>query len=242
MHLLIRIFMFGKPYKKYFALAIGFMAVNALFEGVSIFSIVPFIDKVLTGKTIELTTSVQFPYQDKLNGYLLHLSSLDRMMVFKYLAVFLLTILFIKGVAFYFSRVFMEILGQNLVKDIRCRIFDHVEHLSIDFFSQRKTGELMSRVSADVQMILDIVSSRFATTLIEFPKFIMYAVILLIIDWKLIIALFFYTNNNTSYYFDRQKASQVKPSRPKPSRGTQFGSFRGYYRNKDSSGVFYGTR
>ncbi|MCD6460771.1 ABC transporter ATP-binding protein [bacterium] len=191
MYLLKRIFLFGKPYKKYFALAICFMAVNALFEGVSIFSIVPFFDKVLTGKTIELTTSVKFPYQDKLNEFLFHLSSLDRMLVFKYLAVFLTSILLIKGIAFYFSRVFMEILGQNMVKDIRCKIFDHVEHLSIDFFSQKKTGELMSRVSADVQMILDIVSSRFATTLIEFPKFLMYALILLIIDWKLILALFF---------------------------------------------------
>ena len=191
MQLLIRIFGFSKPYKKYFALALFFMAVNALFEGVSIFSIVPFIDKVLTGKTIELTTSVQVPYQDKLNEYLFRLSNLDRMIVFKYLAVFLLTMLIIKGIAFYFSRVYMEILGQNMVKDLRCKIFDHVEHLSIDFFSQRKTGELMSRVSADVQMILDIVSSRFATTLIEFPKFIMYAVIVLIIDWRLIIALLF---------------------------------------------------
>lgn len=186
-----RIISFGKPYKSYFFLALLFMVMNTLFEGVSLISIVPLFDRVLTGRKIELTTSIKLPVIDELNDLLATLSSMDRFMVFKYIAVFLLCMFFIKGIAYFCSHLFMEMLGQNMVKDIRCKIFDHVEHLSIDFYTREKTGNLMSRVTSDVQMILEIVSGRFASTLIEFPKLFVYATIIIIIDWKLVVALLF---------------------------------------------------
>ncbi len=184
-----RIIFLGKPYKRYFILAIFFMLLNTIFEGASIFSIVPLMDKVLTGKEIVFNSSIAVPYQDKINYLLGYLSSLDRIVVFKYLAMFMLCTMFIKGVAYYFSHVFMEILGQQMVKDMRAKLFGHIEGLSIDFFAHGKTGALMSRVTADVQMILEIVSGRFASTMIEFPKLIVYIAIVIIIDWKLVVAL-----------------------------------------------------
>ncbi len=184
-----RIVSFGKPYKSYFILSLVFMVLNTIFEGVSIFSIVPFMDKVLTGKPIELTTSIELPFMDFINRFLAYLSSMDRMQLFCYLGLFLVIMFCIKGIAYYNSQVLMEKLGQNMVKDIRCSLFDHMQHMSIDFFSHGKTGALMSRVTSDVQMILEIISGRFASTLIELPKFIIYATILIIIDWKLVIAL-----------------------------------------------------
>lgn len=186
-----RIIGFGKPYTRYFALSITFMLLNTVFEGVSIFSIVPFVDKVLTGKKIEFTCDIRLPFMDRINELLAYLSSLDRMMVFKYIALFTLIIFIIKGIAFYYAHVFMEILGQKIVKDIRCKIFEHVESMSIDFFTQGKTGNLMSRVTSDVQMVLEIISGRFASTLIELPKFIVYAVIAIVIDWKLVAGMVF---------------------------------------------------
>ena len=184
-----KIISFGKPYKSYFILSLVFMVLNTIFEGVSIFSIVPFMDKVLTGKPIELTTSIKLPFMDQINQLLAHLSAMDRMQLFAYLGVFLIIMFSIKGVAYYYSQVLMEKLGQSIVKDIRCKLFDHMQHMSIDFFSHGKTGALMSRVTADVQMILEIISGRFASTLIELPKFIVYAAIVIIIDWKLVVAL-----------------------------------------------------
>ena len=166
-----RIITFGKPYKNYFVLALVFMLLNTVFEGMSIFSVVPMVDRVLTGKKVEFTPSIKLPYMDKVNDILAYLSSLDRIVVFKYIALFILLVFLLKGIAYFFSHIFMEILGQKIVKDIRCKIFEHVEGLSIDFFAHGKTGNLMSRVTSDVQMILEIISGRFASTLIEFPKF-----------------------------------------------------------------------
>ncbi|RJP57081.1 MAG: ABC transporter ATP-binding protein [Candidatus Auribacter fodinae] len=189
MNIFKRILAFGAPYKKYFFLAILFMVLNTVFEGVSIFSLVPLVDKVLTGQPIELTVSINLPILDKVNEILAQLSRLDRLLVFKYIAVFIFIMFIVKGVAYFFSHLFMEVLGQNIVKDIRCRIFDHVEHLSIDFYTQERTGNLMSRVTSDVQMILEIVSGRFASTLIEFPKLFVYSFIIIIVDWKLVVAM-----------------------------------------------------
>ena len=189
MRIFYRIVSFAKPYKSYFILSLVFMLLNTIFEGVSIFSIVPFMDKVLTGKPIELTTSIELPFMDFINRFLAYLSSMERMQLFCYLGGFLVVMFCIKGIAYYNSQVLMEKLGQNMVKDIRCKLFDHMQHMSIDFFSHGKTGALMSRVTSDVQMILEIISGRFASTLIELPKFVIYCTILIIIDWKLVIAL-----------------------------------------------------
>lgn len=186
-----RILKFGKPYKRYFVFSLFFMFLNTIFEGVSIFSIVPLMDKVLTGKKIVINTSINVPYLNKLNDFLAYLSSMDRMKVFNLIAIFMVAVTLIKGIAYFYSHVYMEKLGQHMVKDIRCKLFSHLENMSLDFFSSGKTGVLMSRITSDVQMILEMVSGRFATTLIELPKFIVYAAIIVVLDWKLVVMLLF---------------------------------------------------
>ncbi|MCB1194809.1 ABC transporter ATP-binding protein [bacterium] len=189
MNVIIRIAKFGKPYKKYLFLAVIFMLFNTVFEGLSIITIVPAVDKVISGNPVALHTSVPVPFLEELNGFLGYLSKMDRMKVFEYICLFMLVMFIIKGIAYYYSRLYMEMLGQHLVKDMRAALFNHVESLSLDFFSKGKTGALMSRVTADIQVILNLVSGRFANTLIEVPKFFIYAAIIIIIDWKLVVAL-----------------------------------------------------
>ncbi len=44
-------------------------------------------------------------------------------------------------------------IAQRVMRDFRLRLFDHLTRLSISFFNRRRTGELISRLTSDVQVI-----------------------------------------------------------------------------------------
>jgi ABC transporter fused permease/ATP-binding protein len=69
-------------------------------------------------------------------------------MVFSYLRVYLFTY-----------------VGENALADLRKDIYKRLISLSMDFFSQRRVGELSSRISADVSQIQDAVTTVFAELL-----------------------------------------------------------------------------
>jgi ATP-binding cassette, subfamily B, multidrug efflux pump len=50
-------------------------------------------------------------------------------------------------------------IGQGVVANIRRDLFRHVSSLSMDFFSRSKTGEVMSRLTNDVNTLADFISS-----------------------------------------------------------------------------------
>jgi len=47
------------------------------------------------------------------------------------------------------------------VADIRARLFDHLQNLSLQFFNRSKTGDLISRISNDTMVLYSVVSSSF---------------------------------------------------------------------------------
>ena len=59
----------------------------------------------------------------------------------------------ITAIVGYFSRVLSAKSGQNIIRDIRNYLFNHLQGLSLRFFDNRRTGELMSRTLSDVDML-----------------------------------------------------------------------------------------
>ncbi|MCA1810235.1 MAG: ABC transporter ATP-binding protein/permease, partial [Lentisphaerae bacterium] len=64
-----------------------------------------------------------------------------------------------RGVGQFFGEYFIEWVGNRVVMDLRIRTFTHLQDLSVRFFSQRKTGELISRTLNDSMMIERAVSA-----------------------------------------------------------------------------------
>ncbi|MBI4827477.1 MAG: ABC transporter ATP-binding protein [Nitrospinae bacterium] len=64
----------------------------------------------------------------------------------------------IRGAGRYWASMLMQVIGQQAVRDIRGALFRHLQTLSPGFYSSRQTGQLMSRVTNDVQVIQDSVS------------------------------------------------------------------------------------
>jgi subfamily B ATP-binding cassette protein MsbA len=71
----------------------------------------------------------------------------------KLIAGAIIAIYLIKTVCDYFSFYFMNDVGQSVIRDIRDRLYGHIQTLSMPFFIRTPTGILMSRITNDVNLV-----------------------------------------------------------------------------------------
>ena len=91
----------------------------------------------------------------------------------------------VKAVAEYGSINVISYLGQAVVRDLRNDVFDKILLQPLRFFHFNPTGELISRVSADVERIQTAVSETAAEFLKQSAILIFLVIAIFVIDWKL---------------------------------------------------------
>jgi ATP-binding cassette subfamily B protein len=81
-------------------------------------------------------------------------------------------------------------VGQRALQDLRLRIFTHLQRQSIGFFSRRKTGVLISRLTNDVQALDQLVTDGIVTLFSSTLTLVGTVVILLLLDVELAVVVF----------------------------------------------------
>jgi subfamily B ATP-binding cassette protein MsbA len=72
------------------------------------------------------------------------------------------------GIASYVDSYYTESVGQRVANDLRLRVYDHLEHLSFNYYDTHQTGLLLSTITDDVNTVQDFVSSSTLSILIDF--------------------------------------------------------------------------
>jgi subfamily B ATP-binding cassette protein MsbA len=91
----------------------------------------------------------------------------------------------------YFNSYIVSKVGQKAIMDIRNSMYDHIQTLDMKFFDKNRTGDLMSRLTNDVNLLQQLISSSMLQVLTDTVTFIAVAVYMLFINWKLTIVLLF---------------------------------------------------
>ncbi len=73
-------------------------------------------------------------------------------------------------------------LGERFILDLRVRIYAYLQRLSLSFFERTSTGELMSRVTNDVNALESFVTHGSALTVVDLLRLVGGAVILFVLD------------------------------------------------------------
>jgi len=76
-------------------------------------------------------------------------------------------------------------LGERFLFDLRVRIYAYLQRLSLSFFERTSTGELMSRVTNDVNALEQFVTHGVALTAVDLLRLLGASVVLLALDWQL---------------------------------------------------------
>lgn len=155
-----RILTYMKPYKVKFYLA---LSLTLFIAAISIFR--PTIIGSLVGKSI-----ANKDLEGLLTGTLT-----------------VIGILIIEAIGSYFRSYISEELGQNVIRDIRNQVFDHITKLKLKFFDNNPIGMLVTRVISDIETISDIFSQGFIMIIGDLLTIIFVIGTMLYLNWELTI-------------------------------------------------------
>lgn len=152
-----QIFAFAKPYYHFIALNIVFNIFYALFSALSFVAMIPMLD-VLFGQTQKITSPPQYSGLSELDDYLIQKlnyilsSAMERdPLNGLFLSIGLILVLFfLKNIFNYFGLFFMTFLRNGVLKDLRNQMYEKILDLPIGFFSEKKKGDTIARLTSDV--------------------------------------------------------------------------------------------
>lgn len=78
-----------------------------------------------------------------------------------------------------------HVLGARFIFDLRVHIYAYLQRLSLSFFESTSTGELMSRVTNDVNALEQFVTHGVTLTLVDLLRLLGASAVLLALDWRL---------------------------------------------------------
>jgi ATP-binding cassette subfamily B protein len=84
----------------------------------------------------------------------------------------------------------LERTGQNVVFDLRCTLFAHLQRLPSSYFDRNPVGRLMTRLTSDVEALNEAFTSGLVVILADLVKLVGIVIILLWMDWRLALVTF----------------------------------------------------
>jgi len=78
-----------------------------------------------------------------------------------------------------------SLVGEGIMRDIRTSLVSHLHRMPISFFTNTKTGEIMNRVSSDVDNVDNVVTGTLVTIVTNLATILTTIVTMLVLDWKL---------------------------------------------------------
>ena len=178
-----RIFKYTIPYKKFFLLNIFANIFYALFGTLSMISLFPML-KVLFNQTESLTTKpVWIGIGDIANyaeSYLNYFVTIKKTEGSNDVLIFMVSIIIItfllKNIFNYLSMFFITFLKNGVIKDFRNDIYNKIIKLSMSYYSEKKKGDIVARISSDVLEIDNSFLSVFELIIKE-PLMILFTLI-----------------------------------------------------------------
>ena len=178
-----RIFRYTLPYKRFFLLNIFTNIFYALFGTLSMISLFPML-KVLFNQTESLTTEpIWVDIGDIGNyaeAYLNYFVTIKKAEGNNDVLIFMVSIIIVtfllKNLFNYLSMFFITFLKNGVIKDFRNEIYDKIVKLSMSYYSEKKKGDIVARISSDVLEIDNSFLSIFELIIKE-PLMILFTLI-----------------------------------------------------------------
>lgn len=158
-------------------LAFFFTIFVAFFTYVFVNLVQPIMDKMLNLGTEGVAEKARF-----LDAVLRYVSEEQ---IIRFLPLLLVLSLFGKGLFTFFSSFLMKSIGLKVSKKIRDDLSEHIVYQSADYFDRMATGELLSRLTNDVDKIQEAVSGSMGDFVRESLIIIALLFGIFFIDWHL---------------------------------------------------------
>lgn len=177
-----RLFSFARPYYKLLVFSGVFMGVVTVLDVFRLSAVVPVIDRVFTNKQI-VFTSGKLP--GFVENFLNQLNNFSPLQVLYIMLIVMPIALAIRAVFEFGQSYIMSDVGQRVIRDVRNQIYSKLQSLSLDYFTQKRSGELISRITNDVKLIENAVSYAVTDLIYQFFQVVCFAGLTFVINWRL---------------------------------------------------------
>jgi ATP-binding cassette, subfamily B, bacterial MsbA len=111
----------------------------------------------------------------------------DRLLIFP---LIVLAVFLIKSLGTYGQEYFMNYISQDIIRQLRNKLYDRIQDLPLAFFQQERTGVLMSRITSDVNVLKSMVSTSVTSTLRDTSTILGLAAVIITMNWRLALIAF----------------------------------------------------
>ena len=173
----LRFLKFLKPHLWIMAVAVVCMIISSGMGGVSLGMIIPLVDNILAGKTISMPGTQSPP--EFIVGLIDKINTIPKVALLNWLVLIIALIFLIKEIFLFLHTYLMSKLGQSVLRDVRLTVYKKLLSLSGDFYSNMQTGELVSRITFDVGIIVNSITEGLTDLLLQPIQLLMYLTMLI---------------------------------------------------------------
>lgn len=188
-----RLLTYVKKYKKFIAFSIILSILFSILSGISVYLTIPlmktlFLDEVQsTADNTGGMFSFMKDFLGWIEGYIFEggkLNALGKACILIFAAFAL------KNLTGFLQSICMQQVEKGVVRDLRIQMYEKINSLSMRFFTNERSGNLISIMSNDVNAVQIAISSTFLNLMREPILILIYLAIALSISWELTIIAF----------------------------------------------------
>ena len=185
---------FVPPYKKYLVLSIIFNILSAVLNIFSFAALIPILQILFQTGDAEAATSVmawdwgnvQTVLMNNLNYYVTQLiAEFGQTTTLLLIGIFLAVTTAFKTGAYFLSSATIVPIRTGVVRDIRNQLYQKINALPLGFFSEERKGDIIARMSGDVQEVESSIMSSLDMLFKNPILIIVYFSTLLFVSWQL---------------------------------------------------------
>ncbi|KXB84084.1 ABC transporter, ATP-binding protein [Prevotella sp. DNF00663] len=185
---------FVPPYKRYLILSVMFNILSAVLNIFSFAALIPILQILFnTGDTTKVTAlmawddaSAKEVLSNNVNYYVQSMiGDMGATTTLLIIGLFLALMTFLKTGAYFLSSATIIPIRTGIVRDIRNQLYRKINALSLSFFSEERKGDIIARMSGDVQEIESSIMSSLDMLFKNPILIIAYFATLVVISWQL---------------------------------------------------------
>jgi subfamily B ATP-binding cassette protein MsbA len=132
-----------------------------------------------------ITTSIELAFPYVIKTLLDSVLTQGDLNLLNQIALTLVAIFVLRFFAAYIQQYLLAFIGERVVLDIRNQVYAHLHNLSLRFFSERRVGELVSRLASDATLIRSVLTTNVATVIGQGLTFIGAVAIVVLLNWRM---------------------------------------------------------
>lgn len=186
---------FVPPYKRYLWASVLFNILSAVLNIFSFAALIPILNILFKVNQVQVTTLMPWPEAIKdlprmlannANYYVqVMIDTYGSTTTLLLIGLFLAFMTFLKTAAYFLSSATIMPIRTGVVRDIRNQLYRKITSLSLGFFSEKRKGDILARMSGDVQEVENSIMASIDMLFKNPILIIAYFSTLLIISWEL---------------------------------------------------------